>query len=143
MFYYLFHKISKNAKYKTVPYSPMSPKNVQCQENGNDFYPEEALKYEILPIFKIFTLETFSFQTCEKTPKNNFRVRTQTDFIRSVSSKLMLRGVPVVRGGRFDRFFEKTPEKADATIAFCKKQSITQTQLSGTGSGHAAGPYAD
>ena len=36
-----------------------------------------------------------------------FRILPQTGFIRLVSSKLMLWGVPVVQGGRFDRFFEK------------------------------------
>ena len=34
-----------------------------------------------------------------------FRVLPQTGFIRLVSSQLVLRGVPVLRDGRCDRFF--------------------------------------
>ena len=48
-----------------------------------------------------------------RTPQNKSQkkkcVRPQTDTIRLVSSKLMLRGgVPVVWDSRFDRFFEKS-----------------------------------
>ena len=36
-----------------------------------------------------------------------FRVLPQTGFIRLVSSQLVLRGVPVLRDGRCDRFLKK------------------------------------
>ena len=43
--------------------------------------------------------------------KMTFRLRPQTDFIQLVLSKLVLWGVPVLQGGRFERFFDKTPQK--------------------------------
>ena len=47
--------------------------------------------------------------TGKHVPKTH---RAQTDFIRLVSSELMLwGGPPVVRDGRFDRLFEKSLQK--------------------------------
>ena len=54
--------------------------------------------------------------TQKTTTKNQTMIwflRPQTDFVRLVSSKLILRGVPVVRESRFNRFYEKTPPKKE------------------------------
>ena len=51
--------------------------------------------------------QVFPTTLAKTLQKINFRHRPQTNFIRLVSSKLVLRGVPIARDGRFDSFFEK------------------------------------
>ena len=67
---------------------------------------------------RIFFLEVFAKNSLILSDDNTkehkrwlFVSNSGTDFIRLVSSKLMLRGLPVVRDGRLYRFFEKHPTK--------------------------------
>ena len=81
--------------------------------------------------------------TSEHDKKKHFSVRPQTDFIRLVSSKLMLqalefRGHPVVRDGRFDRFFKQyakktntlNPKERSKTKGYSKNEASVQTDAS-------------
>ena len=80
---------------------------------------------------RIVFLQVFARRPLILSDENTFFVRPQTDFIRLVSTKLVLWGVPVVRDSRFERFFENDIPRKIKIVSTTSPRILTWAVING------------